>query len=90
MDRVSFVVDADLRWVLNEPVCAAGATRPPTASHLAAFSREFEALRAGVEAKARGQELMAAAVASAILEALAEPPELPFIGEPFGGEGGTD
>jgi len=33
---------------------------------------------------------MAGAITRAVIEFLGEPPELPFIGEPFGGEGGSD
>jgi hypothetical protein len=35
-------------------------------------------------------DIMVGAITRAVLEFLSDPPDLPFIGEPFGGEGGTD
>ena len=34
-------------------------------------------------------DIMVGIVARAVFEFLSEPPALPFIGEPFGGDGGT-
>ncbi len=86
--RTVVTVDAQLDWVVRVPEQAAGATRAASAEQL----RHLAAAMDAAADAARGVLAcgLAGLVAEAVLEALGEPPALPFIGEPFGGEGGTD
>jgi len=86
---ITVAVDAQLHWVLRVPELLTGATRASSAAQLACLGAEFEALEVTVDEAARA-DVMVGAVARVVVELLGEPPELPFIGEPFGGEGGTD
>jgi len=82
-------VDAQLQWVVRAPEALAGAARASSPAQLARFGAELNAMRAALDDAAR-TDIMLGAVARALIELLREPPELPFIGEPFGGEDGTD
>jgi hypothetical protein len=86
---ITVAVDAQLHWVVRVPEVLAGAARASSAAQLALLGAEFDAMRAALNEAAR-DDLVVAAVTRAVIEFLGEPPELPFIGEPFGGEGGTD
>ncbi|HEY5386474.1 MAG TPA: hypothetical protein VIL79_01090 [Thermoleophilia bacterium] len=87
--RITVVVDAQLRWVLRVPEALAGATRTSSAAQLALLKAEFDALQVALDDAAAAQ-MMVEAIMHTVLESLGAPPELPFIGEPFGGEDGTD
>jgi hypothetical protein len=86
-------VDAQLLWIVRVPELQAGVARAASREQLTAFCGEFDALRAalhGFGPAAGDPGAWIGAIALAVLESLHEPPELPFIGEPFGGEVGTD
>lgn len=90
---VTVTVDAQLLWVVRIPELRAGVARAASREQLAVFGGEFDALQAtlaGAGHAAGDAGAWVDALALAVLEALREPPELPFIGEPFGGEEGTD
>jgi hypothetical protein len=87
-------VDADLVWVAPLPTAAVGAARAPSPAALVHMH-----LQLSQELAVAGGEPLTAALADAeLLDAAAravagyldELPELPFVGEPFGGEEGTD
>ncbi|MCX6373830.1 MAG: hypothetical protein NTX16_12300 [Actinobacteria bacterium] len=86
---VTVVVDEQLHWVVHVPEVIAGAARASSAAQLARLHAEFDALQTTLE-EAATANVMVGAISRAVIELLSEPPELPFIGEPFGGEGGTD
>jgi len=86
---ITVAVDAQLHWVLRVPEVLAGATRASSAAQLARLGAEFEALQVSADEAARA-DAMVGAVACVVVELLLGPPELPFIGAPFGGEEGTD
>ncbi len=87
--RITVTVDAQLHWVVRVPEVLAGAARASTAAQLARLSAELDVMQVTLD-EASAADIMAAAVTRAVLELLSQPPELPFIGEPFGGDGGTD
>ncbi len=82
-------VDAQLHWVVRVPEVHAGAARASSAAQLARLGAELDAMQVTPDEAARA-DIMVGAITRAVLEFLSEPPALPFIGEPFGGEGGTD
>jgi len=86
---ITVAVDAQLHWVLRVPELLTGATRASSAEQLARLGAEFDALHVSAY-EAMRSDIMVGAMARVVVELLSEPPELPFIGEPFGGEGGTD
>ena len=86
---ITVAVDAQLRWVLRVPELLAGATRASSAAQLARLGAEFKAMQLAADEAARS-DIMVEAVARAVVELLREPPELPYIGAPFGGEDSTD
>jgi len=86
---ITVAVDAQLHWVVRVPAVLAGATRASSPAQLARLCAELDALQTAAEEAAHAH-FMVGAIAGAVIELLSEPPELPFIGEPFGGEGGTD
>jgi hypothetical protein len=86
-------VDAQLLWIVRVPELQAGVARAASREQLGAFCAEFDALQAALPGGGYGVGEPGAsldAVALAVFELLREPPELPFIGEPFGGEEATD
>ena len=85
---ITVAVDAQLHWVVRVPEVLVGASRPCSPAQLANLCAEFDALQVSAD-EDRGAS-MVGAVTRAVIELLSEPPELPFIGEPFGGEGSTD
>ena len=86
---ITVTVDAQLCWVVHVPEVLAGAARASSAAHLALLGAELDATQVAADDDERA-DFMLGAIARAVIEVLTEPPELPFIGEPFGGEGGTD
>ena len=86
---ITVAVDAQLHWVVRVPEVLAGATRASSAVQLANLGADFDAMQVTPGEAARA-DLMVGVITRAVIEFLGEPPELPFIGEPFGGEGGTD
>ena len=86
---VTVPVDAQLHWVVRVPEVLVGATRASSPAQLARLGAELDAVQAAVHEAAR-HSILVGAITRAVVELLSEPPELPFIGEPFGGEHGTD
>lgn len=82
-------VDAQLHWVVRVPELLAGATRASSAAQLARLAAELDAMQVAL-GEAALTDIIVATITRVVIELLSEPPELPFIGEPFGGEGGTD
>jgi hypothetical protein len=84
-------VDEQLLWVVRIPECVAGSARSVAPDQVAGTCAEFDALAASLATGERpALDDLAALAAHLALRALADLPDLPFIGEPFGGEGGTD
>ena len=86
---ITIPVDAQLHWVVRVPEVLAGATCASSSAQLARLGAEFDAMQVTLDEASR-DDLVVAAITRAVLDFLSEPPALPFIGEPFGGEGGTD
>jgi hypothetical protein len=89
--RMIVRVDDELHWVVVVPESVPAATRFASRT---AVSEALERLEV-VERSLQGDAAIdvAARAVAAFLRALPvgpELPELPFIGEPFGGQGGTD
>jgi len=87
-------VDDDLVWVVPVPTVPLGAVRaaspgPPVLLSVQLARELAEALGAELEADLADDDLIDAA-ARAVAGHLADLPPLPLIGEPFGGEEGTD
>jgi hypothetical protein len=87
-------VDDDLVWVTDVPAVPLGAVRAPSAAALIHFCLQLaQELAAGgglsLESAFVEAELVDAA-ARAVAGYLEDLPDLPFVGEPFGGEEGTD
>jgi hypothetical protein len=88
------IVDDDLVWVIEVPVIEPLAARTASSAALVHLSVEL----ARTLAAAGGEALDAAcaeaelvdAAARAVAGYLEDLPDLPFVGEPFGGEEGTD
>ena len=86
---ITVAVDAQLHWVVRVPEVLAGTTRASSAAQLASLGAELDAMQVTADEAARA-DIMVRAITRAAIELLSEPPELPFIGEPFGGEDVTD
>jgi hypothetical protein len=86
---ITVAVDAHLHWVVRAPEVLAGAARASSPAQLASLGAELDALQVTPDEAARA-DIMVGVITRAVIEFLSEPPELPFIGEPFGGTGGTD
>jgi hypothetical protein len=82
-------VDDQLHWVVRVPSVPIGASRPSAPEQLDGLSRELEMAR-DRHSESWQHDAIVDAVAMTVLTILQEPPDLPFIGEPFGGEDGTD
>ena len=88
------VVDDELVWVVQLPVLEPAAARSPSPAALLHLSVQMaQALAAAggeaLEAVFAESDLVDAA-ARAVAGYLEDLPDLPFVGEPFGGEEGTD
>ena len=85
----TLVVDEDLVWVVDSPAVQPASVRPASPDDLRELARLLDA-----ELDAARQQLLLARVlddfARAVAESAEQLPPLPFIGEPFGGRGGTD
>lgn len=86
---ITVPVDARLQWVVRVPEALAGAARASSAAQLASLGAELDAMQVAAHEAVRA-DIMVGVVARVVFELLSEPPPLPFIGEPFGGEDGTD
>jgi hypothetical protein len=86
---ITVAVDAQLQWVVRVPEVLAGTARASSAAQLARLGAEFDAMQATPD-EAAHTDGMLGAITRAVIACLGEPPELPFIGEPFGGEDATD
>ena len=86
---ITIVVDEHLHWVVRVPEVLIGAARASSAAQLARLGAELDVVR-DASAEARRADVVAKAITRTVLEILNEPPELPFIGETFGGEDSTD
>jgi hypothetical protein len=87
-------VDADLVWVVPVPAAAPGAARrssPAALVHLhLQLARELAAAGGDLQAAALCDADLIDAAARAVAGYLDDLPDLPLVGEPFGGEEGTD
>ena len=86
--RAIVTVDEQLLWLIAQPETPVGATCPASRASLDRLGARFAAMR-----RAAADDVTAGvtgAVTAALLEWLRELPELPFVGEPFGGDEGTD
>ena len=87
-------VDADLVWVTPLPAVAPSAARrssPAALVHLhLQLAQELAAAGCDPEAAALGDADLIDAAARAVAGYLDDLPDLPLVGEPFGGEEGTD
>jgi hypothetical protein len=86
-------VDDELVWVVPVPpvgVAAARLSSPAALVHLSVqLAREMSA-SGGAALEAAFAEDLVDAAARAVAGYLEDLPDLPFVGEPFGGEEGTD
>jgi len=87
-------VDDELVWVTAVPTVELGAARAPSPAafvHLCVqLARESAAAGGGALEAAFAQAELIDAAARAVAGYLEDLPDLPFVGEPFGGEEGTD
>ena len=84
----SLVVDEELVWIVPLPAVSAAEVRPASPQHALELA---DLLDCELEAVRQHRFLVQALhhIAGAT-DSAAELPPLPFIGEPFGGEEGTD
>jgi hypothetical protein len=86
---LTLIVDEELVWVVAQPAVQRTAVRPASRRDLLELTRLLD-----TELQAARQQLLLARVldefARAVAESADQLPPLPFIGEPFGGQGGTD
>jgi hypothetical protein len=91
---VAVSVDGELVWVVPLPQVAVGAARrssPAALVHLhLQLAQELAASRGEPPALALTDEQLVDAAARAVAGYLDDLPDLPLVGEPFGGEEGTD
>ena len=97
MPRPSVLVEVDglLQWVLDVPESITGEARAATPDDLAEMTASFDAFARVLAAPESGFYLDALThhVGHLVRAALRDArtlPDLPLIGEPFGGQGGTD
>jgi hypothetical protein len=84
----TYTVDDELVWVVRPPSGLAADVRPASSGDLIDLARLLDA-----EAEAAQQQHFLARVLDVFARAVAEAeaqPALPYIGEPFGGQEGTD
>lgn len=90
----SMPVDDELVWVTAVPTVELGAARAPSPAafvHLCVqLAQELAAAGGGALEAAFAQSELIDAAARAVAGYLEDLPDLPFVGEPFGGEEGTD
>jgi hypothetical protein len=85
--RAIVTVDEQLLWLIALPETPAGATCPASPASLDLLGARLDAIGRAANDDATW---VTGAVTAALVEWLRELPELPFIGEPFGGVEGTD
>jgi hypothetical protein len=85
--RAIVTIDEHLLWLVRAPEAQAGAACPASPASLALLSASLDAMGGAADEVAIG---VTGAVTAALVEWLLELPELPFVGEPFGGVEGTD
>jgi hypothetical protein len=86
-------VDDELVWVTTVPVhelAAARLSSPAALVHLSVRLAQDLAAAHGAALEAALAEDLVDAAARAVAGYLDDLPDLPFVGEPFGGEEGTD
>ena len=87
-------VDDELVWVTTVPTVELGAARAPSPAafvHLCVqLAQESAAAGGDALETAFAQAELVDAAARAVAGYLEDLPDLPFVGEPFGGEEGTD
>ncbi len=87
-------VDAELVWVTAVPtheLAAARASSPAAFVHLCVrLAQDLAAAGGSVFEAALSEADLVDAAARAVAAYLEDLPDLPFVGEPFGGEEGTD
>ncbi len=83
--RIALRVDEHLLWVLPMPEHLLGSARPASSDALSELGGPFREPR-----PAELMERLVDAAARVVAAALADLPELPYVGEPFGGAEGTD
>lgn len=87
-------VDDELVWVAPEPTAACAAARrssPAALVHLQVrLAEEYAAEYGGAILAAFAEADLVDAAARAVAGYLEDLPDLPLVGEPFGGEEGTD
>ncbi|MEI6724700.1 MAG: hypothetical protein WCN81_00580 [Actinomycetes bacterium] len=79
-------IDEQLLWLIRLPESSAGASYPASPASLDLLGARFDAM----EGAGADDVAVAGVMAAALVEWLRELPELPFVGEPFGGVEGTD
>lgn len=87
--RTTVVVDDELVWVIDAPTAPPGTARCSSPSQLAALRDQLDDELEASKRLLFVQRILHN-VARAVANELAAAPPLPFIGEPFGGRGGTD
>jgi hypothetical protein len=85
--RAIVTVDEQLLWLIALPETPAGATCPASPASLDLLGARLDTMGRAADDDAT---CVTGAVTAALIEWLRELPELPFIGEPFGGVEGTD
>ena len=87
-------VDDDLVWVTAVPAVPVGAVRPTSPAALVHLCVRLAQELAAADGQALETAFLEAelvdAAARAVAGYLEDLPDLPFVGEPFGGEEGTD
>jgi hypothetical protein len=87
-------VDDELAWVTEVPAVRLGAPRTPSPAalvHLCVQLAQDLAAAGGLELEsALAEAELVEAAARVVAGYLDDLPDLPFVGEPFGGEEGTD
>ena len=82
-------VDDTLAWVVPRPELEPGSTSAPSADALLRLSMQFDDCLSLAHHAVLSAELLDAAARIIGLH-LSDLPDLPLVGEPFGGEEGTD
>jgi hypothetical protein len=86
--RAIVTVDEQLLWLIALPESPVGTSCTASPASLALLGARFDAMgRSAADDVTIG---VTGAVAAALMEWLRELPELPFVGEPFGGVEGSD
>ena len=87
-------VDDDLVWVVDVPAVPLGASRAPSPAALVhlrvRLAQDLAAAGGRVLETAFAEAELVDAAARVVAGYLDDLPDLPFVGEPFGGEEGTD